>query len=105
MTIITISAMLTMTAACAQPPESIASVPSQERFAQVSCHRLGLLKTQKQAELLALEDKQRAAVVADAAGVALFFIPLGSLAGGDEASAIAVLKGQIEAINNQLLNC
>lgn len=93
-------------AACAQGPGSIApaSMPGG-MYDTLSCAQARNERQRLSSELAALESRQRGAATADAVGVFLLFIPVGSLTGGDVSGDIATKRGQILALDARLSRC
>lgn len=93
-------------AACAQGPGSIApaAMPGG-MYDALSCPQARQERQRRAAELAALESRQRGAVAADAVGVFLLFVPVGSLTGGDVSGEIATKRGQLLALDARLSRC
>lgn len=95
-----------MLAACASTPGSIApAAMPPSAYDSVSCEQTLALRQNEQATLAALESKQNGTVAADAVFVALFLVPVGSLAGGDHAGEIAASKGRLGAMDARIISC
>lgn len=103
-TAITLTA-LALLAACAQSPNAIAPTSMGNAYANVTCSKARALFTEEQTRLAALSSKQKSAVAGDAIGVFLIGVPVSSLAGGDNAGAIATSKGKIVALEARLATC
>lgn len=90
------SVLLTMClglAACATAPGRIAPQPSDvSEYRGLSCAALTADETQVQQRLDRLDASQRRTRTIDTIGVALLFLPVGSLTGGDHEREIAELK-------------
>lgn len=81
--IVLTAATLAVLAGCAKPPERIAGVPNA-----------GPCTTQDRERLAILSNKQSSAAAGDALGVFLVGVPVSSLAGADNETEIAILKGR-----------
>ena len=92
--------------ACAQGPGSIAppAMPGG-MYDAMSCQQARAERSRLPSELAALEQRQRSAATADAVGVFLLFIPMGSLTGGDVSGQIATVRGQLLALDARLGRC
>ena len=103
--ILATAAALTL-AACAQGPGSIApaAMPGG-MYDAMSCQQASAERNRLAAELSALESRQRGAATADAVGVFLLFIPMGSLTGGDVSGEIATARGKALALDARLAGC
>lgn len=92
---------------CASRPDAIAPVyvPASE-YAHLTCE-------ETQAELADARERedelsrtQNRAATADAAGVFLVLVPLGTVVGGDVEGELALTKGQVRALETALAqNC
>lgn len=92
-------------AACASAPESIAPVPMFGAFDNMGCQTAADELAATRATLAAAEQAQRDTVGADALGVFLLGLPLGSLSGGDREAQIAVERGRVLALDARLRGC
>lgn len=68
----------------------------------MSCAQLAAERTTLDQSLARLEVSQRRTRAIDTAGVALLFLPIGSLVGGNHASEIGALRGEQRAIDARL---
>lgn len=90
-------------AACAKQPENIAAVPmSANAFASYSCSDLAATRLTTSQTLENLSSSQRSAATGDALGVLIIGLPLSSLAGSDREAEIAVARGELQALDQQL---
>ncbi len=89
--------------ACATAPERIAAIaPPPSQYSGMSCDQLTAEHSTNDQSLARLETAQRRTRAIDTAGVALLFLPVGSLVGGNHASEIGALRGEQRAIDAQL---
>lgn len=89
-------------AACAKTPSSIAPVAvSSSEYDGQSCQSLATEYQSVSEKLDEAEEKQRAAVAGDAAGVFLVLVPPSALFGDSEAE-VALYKGEKIAIERAL---
>ncbi|MGB2355681.1 MAG: hypothetical protein ACPH69_05850 [Planktomarina sp.] len=96
---ITLCLMVLGLAACAKRPDSIAAIQMDgDQYKAMSCKKLAQTKSSTQSKLDAMSADQNSAATKDAWGVFLIGLPASSLMGGDREAAIAVAKGQIDAI-------
>lgn len=105
---IVICAAMLLAAGCAKRPEDIAAIPvASDTYMQMECPQLVQLKTQKDAELAALEKHQKQVADHDAAAMAVIHVPVGSMSGGDKEEQVARAKGEVQAITSayQSKNC
>lgn len=87
-------------AACAANPEKIEPKKvAVEPYLQMSCDQLNAERTKVQTNLADEEREQRSVRRNDAWGVALVFMPLGRMSGGNREDQIAELKGDAIAID------
>ena len=96
-----------LVAACAGRANSVAPVAvSATEFAGMSCEDTRAeLETAREREN-ALTRRQNNAATADAAGVFLVLLPLGSVFGGDVAGELAQAKGEADALERAVrANC
>jgi hypothetical protein len=90
-------------AACASAPETIvARATNSAAFDGLTCAQLEAQRAQTDASLGVAEAAQRRIRRIDAIGVALVLLPVGSLTGGNHAREIGGLKGQLDALHNQI---
>ena len=86
-------------AGCASRASSIApvAVPSSN-YAGLTCDEAKIQLEQKQAAQNSLTREQNNAATGDAVGVALLFLPVGSIFGADKAGELAQVKGEVMAL-------
>ncbi len=83
---------------CAKRPESIsASYISHERYIDISCYQLDMIKSDTRSTLKRVSKEQNTTANGDAWSVFLLGIPFSQLSGDREAD-VAKLKGEVEAI-------
>ena len=99
----TMSARSFALTACAGRASSVAPLSiSSSEYSNVNCDEArAQLETSRQKEN-ALTRKQNNAAVADAAGVFLFLVPLGSVFGQDVAGELAQAKGESLALQRRV---
>jgi hypothetical protein len=86
-------------AACAKAPEKIQAVAIDDAtYQNMTCEHINRQKASYEGEYRSLAEQQRNASTGDAVGVLVLGVPGASLAGGDKETAIAVLKGKMEAL-------
>ena len=84
---------------CAATPESIApAYVSEMSYVNYNCRILGAEQTRLVQALSTASDAQRVARSNDIVGVILIGLPVSSLSGSNQASQIARLKGELEAL-------
>lgn len=89
-------------AACAASPEDIAPVEmSSSAYAGTSCANVRADRAVAMTRLTALYGEQRQARTNDTIGVIILGVPTASLTGGDRATEIGALKGQIAAMDRR----
>lgn len=89
--------------ACATAPDRIAAIaPPPTQYSGMSCGQLTSERATLDQSLVRLEASQRRTRAIDTAGVALLFLPIGSLVGGNHASEIGALRGEERAIDARL---
>lgn len=89
--------------ACATAPDRIAAIaPPPSRYSGMSCGQLSSEHLATDQSLARLETAQRRTRAIDTAGVALLFLPIGSLFGGNHAAEIGALRGEQRAIDARL---
>lgn len=89
-------------AGCAKQPDQIAAIDvGDSGYAGMSCKQLSAEETKINQALENLSSEQKAAASGDAWGVFLLGLPLSSMSGNDKEAAIAVAKGQLQAIDRQ----
>lgn len=85
-------------AACATPPSKIEpATVLPAAYEQLTCPELVSRLAEATANLSDAEERQREAVAADAAGVAIAFVPVSKLT-GDAHEEVALYKGQVATI-------
>ena len=67
-------------------------------YTNLTCEMIAAELVTEQTSLAALSKAQGEAATADAVGVFLVGVPVGSVTGGDKEGLIAVSKGKIEAL-------
>ena len=98
-------AVLSLLAACAASPDSIAPVSMGNAYDATSCQQTAIMLANERQTLANLEGKQKGAVVGDAVGVFLIGVPVSSLTGGDVSGHIAASKGKILALEARMTGC
>lgn len=89
--------------ACATAPDRIAAIaPPPDQYTGMSCVQLTAERATLDQSLVRLEASQRRTRAIDTAGVALLFLPIGSLVGGNHAAEIGALRGEERAIGARL---
>lgn len=84
---------------CATKPESIApAYVSDIQYLNMTCAQLGEEQARLVAALAAASDAQRKARSGDTVGVIFLGLPTASLSGSNQASNIARLKGELDAL-------
>lgn len=94
--------------ACAVAPENIQpAYVSELAYQPWTCEQLGQEQTRMGMALATASDAQRRARSNDTAGVILLGLPVSSLSGSNQASNIARLKGEMDAMQRAgtLKNC
>jgi len=104
--LIVIAALL-MVVGCAGRASSVSPVAvSTLEFKHLACEDTKALLSQKTAEQNALTRKQNNAATADAVGVFLILLPLGSVFGADVEGELAQVKGEVNALRRAIgMNC
>lgn len=98
----TLLAVLTL-GACATAPDRIAAIaPPPNQYSRMSCEQLTAEHSTIDQSLARLETTQRRTRRIDTLGVALLFLPVGSLIGGNHAREIGALRGEQRAIDARL---
>jgi hypothetical protein len=87
---------------CAKRPNAVVatSLPS-DTYAAYTCAELAPELTKAEADVSALSAKQTNAANADAVGVFLVAVPVGSLTNNDVEGELSVAKGKVLAIKSQ----
>jgi hypothetical protein len=89
---------------CATKPENIApAYVSHMIYEPYTLEQLGQEETRLQAALSASSDAQRKARSNDTMGVIFLGLPVSSLSGSNQASNIARLKGELEAVQKAII--
>jgi hypothetical protein len=89
---------------CATAPENIApAYVSYLPYMQYTLEQLGQEEGRLQAALSAASDAQRNARSNDTLGVILIGLPVSSLSGSNQASNVARLKGELEAVQKAII--
>lgn len=89
---------------CATAPENIApAYVSYLPYMQYTTEQLGQEEGRLQAALSASSDAQRTARSNDTLGVILIGLPVSSLSGSNQASNVARLKGELEAVQKAII--
>jgi hypothetical protein len=87
-------------AACAQQPENIAAADiGPNPYSGFNCAQLSQEELRITQELDNLSAQQRRAASGDAFGVFLLGLPISSMSGNDQETAIAVARGRLQAID------
>ncbi|HVY86155.1 MAG TPA: hypothetical protein VG943_13555 [Caulobacterales bacterium] len=96
------TALALAVSACATAPDRIVARPADAGvYAGLSCDQLASQQNDVQNALSGYEAAQRRTRRVDQVGVALVFLPIGSLTGGNHARQIADLRGRSEALHDQ----
>ncbi len=89
--------------ACATAPDQIAARPGDtSAYRTLSCSELSADAQQTRARLDTLERSQRRTRLIDTIGVALVFLPIGSILGGDHEREIGDLKWRDHMLNRHI---
>lgn len=102
---ITAIAALATVAACAQSPSAITPTSMGSAYSGVSCQKAATMRAEQSQRLATLSQAQSQAAAADAIGVFLFLVPMGSVSGGNKAGEIADAKGRIASLDARLAGC
>lgn len=105
MTRLSVLLALPLVAACAADPATIAPAPMAGAFAGLPCAEVAQRLVEVRARLAAAEAAQAQTAGADALGVFLIGLPIGSLGGGDRAAEIAVARGEVLALEARAGAC
>jgi hypothetical protein len=98
-------ALITL-AACAPPPGSIQPIPAPTgAYGNIPCATARAERNRLVGQLSDLVYQQAAVATADVVGVAVAFVPAGSLTGGNVAPEIGTIRGQINALDARLEGC
>ena len=88
---------------CASRANSVAPVAvSSADYASMECRAVRNQLNAAREKQNALGHKQDNAALADAAGVFLFLIPVGSIFGGDVSGELAQIKGEVIALERTI---
>jgi hypothetical protein len=89
---------------CATAPENIApAYVSHLQYMQFTLDQLGQEEARLQAALSASSDAQRSARANDTVGIIFLGLPVSSLSGSNQASNVARLKGELEAVQKAII--
>jgi len=87
---------------CARQPENVAAADiGSDTYQTFSCDQLYSEKVKMFSAIETLSSKQRSAASGDAWGVFLLGLPISSISGNDQESALAVAKGKFQALSEQ----
>lgn len=100
-TVLSICAVLALAACAAQPEDIAAADIGPNPYGDFSCSQLAAEETRISQELANLSANQRRAANGDAWGVFLLGLPLSSMSGNDQETAIAVARGRLQAIDER----
>lgn len=90
--------------ACATPPDRIAGVaPPSDAYATKGCEQLRTEMSDVNNRLGIASNAQQKAATGDAWGVFLVGLPVSSMTGNDREAEVAVLKGQADAIGQEMV--
>ena len=99
-----IAGFLALVAGCATAPENIApAYVSHMAYLQFTIEQLGQEEARLQAALSSSSDAQRKARSNDTLGVIFLGLPVSSLSGSNQASNVARLKGELEAVQKAII--
>jgi hypothetical protein len=99
-----LSITLSIWSGCATAPENIAAAyVSHMAYMQYSLEQLGQEEARLQAALSSSSDAQRRARSNDTLGVVFLGLPVSSLSGSNQASNVARLKGELEAVQKAII--
>lgn len=102
-TIIYITATALALTACAKQPENIAAVEvGDNEYRGLSCKQLSETRVATSQNLENLSASQKSAASGDAVGVFLLGLPVSSMSGNDNETAIAVTKGRLQALDREI---
>jgi hypothetical protein len=100
-----LAAAFLVLAACAQTPGAIAPVAMPGLYDGLTCAAARGALAQERQTLAALEQRQNAAVIQDAATVFLVLVPTSSIMGTNVAGDLALSKGKVQALEARLSGC
>lgn len=96
-------AIALLVAACAKQPENIAAVEvGANEYRGLSCKQLTETRVATAQNLENLSAAQKNAASGDAMGVFLLGLPVSSMSGNDNETAIAVTKGRLQALDREI---
>jgi len=96
--------LLNFISGCATAPENIApAYVSHLQYMQFTLEQLGQEEARLQAALSASSDAQRSARANDTVGIIFLGLPVSSLSGSNQASNVARLKGELEAVQKAII--
>ena len=96
--------LATIIAGCATAPENIApAYVSHMAYMQFTLEQLGQEETRLQAAVSTSSDAQRKARSNDTMGVIFLGLPVSSLSGSNQASNLARLIGELEAVQKAII--
>lgn len=102
--LIPITFIVLIIAGCAAKPEAIQpTYVSHMTYMNWTCEQLGEEQLRLVSALSTASDAQRTARGNDTAGVILLGLPVSSLSGSNQASNIARLKGELEAVQKAMI--
>ena len=97
-------AIVSLVSGCATAPENIApAYVSHLAYMQYTVEQLGQEEARLQAALSTSSDAQRKARSNDTLGVIFLGLPVSSLAGSNQASNVARIKGELEAVQKAII--
>lgn len=89
-------------AGCAKRPKAVvATTLPSDTYAAYSCEDLGVELVKAQSDVTTLSAKQTNAANADAVGVFLVLVPVGSLTNNNVEGELSVAKGKVLSIQSQ----
>ena len=99
-----LSATIIVLAACAKEPDKIAAADiGPNPYTGHNCRQLEVEKLKLTQGLESLSAQQKDAAAGDAFGVFLLGLPVSSMSGNDKETAIAIAKGRLNAVEQELL--
>jgi hypothetical protein len=102
-TIIILAASAVSLSACAKRPDAIAPIDiPMAAYQNQDCGSLAQEYMKEQTTLAALSKQQNDAANGDAFGVFLIGVPMSSTFGGDKEGKVAVSKGKLQSIENNM---
>jgi hypothetical protein len=101
--VVTVLVIVTLISGCATSPENIPpAYVSHMAYMQYTVEQLGQEEARLQAALSTSSDAQRKARSNDTLGVIFLGLPVSSLSGSNQASNVARIKGELEAVQKAL---